>query len=76
MAERLQQVKSQMQIGQSKYGMQTLNQSLCDLYLRQLISLEDAMGNSSDLDELKSLIAATQDPSSKPGPRTTQNRRE
>ncbi|HTE55081.1 MAG TPA: type IV pilus twitching motility protein PilT [Kofleriaceae bacterium] len=62
--DKLQQVKSQMQIGQSKYGMQTLNQSLCDLYLRQQITLEDAMGNSSDLDELKSLIAASQDPAS------------
>jgi twitching motility protein PilT len=60
--DKLQQVKSQMQIGQAKFGMQTLNQSLCDLFLRQQISLEDAMGNSSDLDELKSLMAAAQDP--------------
>jgi twitching motility protein PilT len=60
--DKLQQVKSQMQIGQAKYGMQTLNQALCDLFLRQLISLEDAMSSSSDLDELKSLIAAAQDP--------------
>jgi twitching motility protein PilT len=74
--DKLQQVKSQMQIGQAKYGMQTLNQSLCDLYLRQQISLEEAMGNSSDLDELKSLIAATQDPAAqKQGSRPTQTRR-
>ena len=74
--DKLQQVKSQMQIGQTKYGMQTLNQSLCDLYLRQQISLEEAMGNSSDLDELKSLIAASQDPAAlKQGSRSTQTRR-
>ena len=74
--DKLQQVKSQMQIGQAKYGMQTLNQSLCDLYLRQLISLEEAMGNSSDLDELKTLIASSQDPAAqKQGSRPTQTRR-
>jgi twitching motility protein PilT len=74
--DKLQQVKSQMQIGQAKYGMQTLNQSLCDLYLRQQISLEEAMGNSSDLDELKTLIASSQDPAAqKQGSRPTQTRR-
>jgi twitching motility protein PilT len=75
--DKLQQIKSQMQIGQSKYGMQTLNQSLCDLFLRQLISLEEAMGQSSDLDELKTLIAATRDPAAaRPGaPPSSQTRR-
>jgi twitching motility protein PilT len=74
--DKLQQVKSQMQIGQAKYGMQTLNQSLCDLYLRQQIALEEAMGNSSDLDELKTLIASSQDPAAqKQGSRPTQTRR-
>jgi len=47
-----------MQIGQSKHGMQTLNQSLCDLFLRRLITMEDAMARSSDVDELKNLIAS------------------
>jgi twitching motility protein PilT len=63
--DKLQQVKSQMQMGQSKYGMQTLNQSLCDLLLRGLISMDEAVGSSSDLDELKALMAATQDPNAK-----------
>jgi twitching motility protein PilT len=48
---------SQMQIGQDKFGMQTMNQSLASLYARRLISLEDAMGRSSDPEELKTLIA-------------------
>ncbi|MEZ4404036.1 MAG: type IV pilus twitching motility protein PilT [Kofleriaceae bacterium] len=56
--DKLHQVYSQMQIGQSKHGMQTLNQSLCDLFLRRLVTLEDAMARSSDHDELKNLIAS------------------
>jgi twitching motility protein PilT len=55
--DKLHQVYSQMQIGQSKHGMLTLNQSLCDLFLRRLITLEDAMARSPDHDELKNLIA-------------------
>ena len=56
--DKLHQVYSQMQIGQSKHGMQTLNQSLCDLFTRRLITLEDAMSRSSDADELKNLISS------------------
>ena len=36
--------------------MQTMNQSLASLHLRRLISLEDAIGRSSDPDELRNLI--------------------
>jgi twitching motility protein PilT len=55
--DKLHQIYSQMQIGQSKFGMQTFNQSLCSLYQRRMISLEDAQARSSDQDELKTLIA-------------------
>lgn len=58
--DKVHQIYSQMQIGQSKYGMQTLNQSLCSLYIRKLISLEDSVARSSDPDELKAMIAAAQ----------------
>jgi twitching motility protein PilT len=54
--DKLHQVYSQMQIGQSKFGMQTLNQSLCDLYIRKQISLEETLGHSSEIDELKTMI--------------------
>jgi twitching motility protein PilT len=54
--DKLHQIYSQMQIGQSKFGMQTFNQSLCDLYLRKQISLEEALGHSSEVDELKTMI--------------------
>jgi twitching motility protein PilT len=56
--DKLHQVYSQMQIGQSKFGMQTMNQSLCDLYMRKVISLEDCLGHSSEIDELKTMILA------------------
>jgi twitching motility protein PilT len=54
--DKLHQIYSQMQIGQSKFGMQTMNQSLLDLYMRKLISLEDCLGYSSEVDELKTMI--------------------
>jgi twitching motility protein PilT len=54
--DKLHQIYSQMQIGQSKFGMQTMNQALCDLYLRKQISLEECIGHSSEVDELKTMI--------------------
>jgi twitching motility protein PilT len=54
--DKVHQMYSQMQIGQDKFGMQTMNQSLASLYGRRMISLEDAMGRSSDGEELKTLI--------------------
>ena len=54
--DKLHQVYSQMQIGQSKFGMQTMNQALCDLYLKKTISLDEAIGHSSEIDELKTMI--------------------
>ncbi len=54
--DKLHQIYSQMQIGQSKYGMQTMNQSLCELYLKKQISIDEAIGHSSEVDELKTMI--------------------
>jgi twitching motility protein PilT len=54
--DKLHQVYSQMQIGQSKFGMQTMNQSLVDLYIKKLINLEDCIAHSSEVDELKTMI--------------------
>ncbi len=50
------QIYSQMQVGQSGHGMQTLNQSLFSLYARRLITLEEAMGRSNDAEELRLMI--------------------
>ena len=54
--DKLHQIYSQMQIGQAKFGMQTMNQSLCELYSRKQISLEECLGHSSEIDELKTMI--------------------
>jgi len=55
--DKVHQIYSQMQVGQDKFGMQTMNQSLCSLFLKRLISLEEALGRSSDPDELKQMIS-------------------
>ena len=55
--DKLHQIYSQMQIGQSKFGMQTMNQALTDLYIRKVITLEECIGHSSEIDELKTMIA-------------------
>jgi twitching motility protein PilT len=56
--DKLHQIYSQMQIGQDKFGMQTMNQSICHLFVTGQITMEDAMARSSDQEELKNLIAS------------------
>jgi twitching motility protein PilT len=55
--DKVHQIYSQQQIGQEKWGMQTFNQSLAALYLRKLITYEDAIGRSTDAEELKRIIS-------------------
>jgi twitching motility protein PilT len=55
--DKIHQIYSAMQMGQEVSGMQTLNQSLSQLYQRRLISMETAMSRSPDNDELRSLIS-------------------
>jgi twitching motility protein PilT len=54
--DKIHQVYSSMQVGQEKFGMQTMNQSLAITYQRRLVTLEDAMGRSPDCEELRNLI--------------------
>jgi len=54
--DKVHQIYSSMQVGQEKFGMQTMNQSLASLCQRRMVSLEDAMGRSPDVDELRNLI--------------------
>ncbi len=49
------QIYTHIQTG-AKYGMQTMNQSLADLYQRRLITFDEAISSSSDPEELKKLI--------------------
>jgi twitching motility protein PilT len=55
--DKVHQMYSQMQIGQDKFGMQTMNQSLATLYQRRLITLDAAMSASSLKDELEQMIS-------------------
>jgi len=50
------QIYSSMQLGQEKFGMQTFNQSLSDLYFRGLITYETAMAVTSFPEELTDII--------------------
>ncbi len=61
--DKIHQLYSAMQVGQSKFGMQTMNQSLAGLVQRRLVTLDDAIGRSPDVDELKTLVTQ--------GPKTT-----
>jgi len=66
--DKLHQIYSQMQMGQADSGMQTMNQSLYDLYQRNMISLEDAMAYSGDTDELNGMFDARAiSPGQRPG---------
>lgn len=64
--DKLHQIYSQMQIGQAKYGMQTMNQSLAKLCVSGELSQEEALGRSSDAEELLSLIREAQLARSRP----------
>jgi twitching motility protein PilT len=54
--DKLHQIYSQMQVGQQGSGMQTMNQALFSLYQRRLITMEQAMAHSGDLDEFRAMI--------------------
>jgi twitching motility protein PilT len=54
--DKIHQIYSSMQVGQEGSGMQTMNQSLAQLFQRRLISMDTAMSRSSDPDELRNLI--------------------
>lgn len=56
--DKIHQIYSQMQVGQGKHGMQTMNQALFALFTRKLISLDDAMGWSMDPEELRQMMAS------------------
>ncbi|CAN5166111.1 type IV pilus twitching motility protein PilT [soil metagenome] len=49
------QIYSAMQAG-VRYGMQTMNQSLCALYQRGLVQAEEILSRTEELDELKRMI--------------------
>jgi twitching motility protein PilT len=54
--DKVHQIYGAMQTGQEKLGMQTANQSLASLYHKRAITLETAIGASSNRDELQDMI--------------------
>ena len=58
--DKIHQLYSQMQMGQDKYGMQTMNQALFELVHKKKITLETAMTRSPEPEELKQMIANPQ----------------
>jgi twitching motility protein PilT len=58
--DKVHQIYSSMQAGQEKHGMQTMNQSLLQHYMRRNISLDLALGSSTIPDELQQMIQRAQ----------------
>ena len=54
--DKVHQIYSTMQTGQNKFGMQTMNQSLVELYLKRQISYEEALNRSSVPEELLAMM--------------------
>ncbi len=55
--DKVHQIYSQMQVGQAKFGMQTMNQSLLSIYGRGLVSLNEAMQRSSNPEEFRQMLS-------------------
>ncbi|TMB07952.1 MAG: type IV pilus twitching motility protein PilT [Deltaproteobacteria bacterium] len=60
--DKVHQIYSAMQVGQSKFGMQTFNQSLASLVQKGMITLEEAVARSSDPDELRNVLTSAARP--------------
>jgi len=56
--DKVHQLYSQMQVGQQRFGMQTMNQSLASLIAKRIIAPEVGINASSDPDELRQIMTA------------------
>lgn len=54
--DKIHQIYSQMQVGQSQSHMMTMNQSLYQVYRKGDITLDDALARTSDPEELRTMI--------------------
>src|SRR5438552_3215659 len=46
----------QMQVGQTRYGMQTMSQSLINLVQRNLITNDEALGHATEIEEMRAML--------------------
>jgi twitching motility protein PilT len=58
--DKVHQIYSQMQVGQEKFGMRTMNQSLLELCQKRIISRDDAIRRSPNLEEFTQMLARIQ----------------
>jgi twitching motility protein PilT len=58
--DKLHQIYGMMQAGKEKSGMQTMNESLLQHYLRRNITAEQALGTSTQPDELLQMMQRSQ----------------
>src|SRR5881296_3035716 len=54
--EKVHQIYSQMQVGQTKFGMQTMSQSLVALVQQNLITPEEAIGHATEIEEIRTML--------------------
>jgi len=54
--EKVHQMYSQMQVGQTKFGMQTMSQTLIDLVQRNIISHDEALGHATEIEEVRTML--------------------
>lgn len=54
---KIQQMYSAMQVGQERYGMQTLNQALFKLYKHRQITMEDCIARCTDVEEMRGMLS-------------------
>jgi twitching motility protein PilT len=54
--EKIHQIYSQMQVGQTKFGMQTMSQSLVNLVQKNVITTEEAMGHATEAEEMRQML--------------------
>jgi len=54
--DKVHQIYSSMQTGQTQFGMQTMNQSLLELYQKRLIAYDDAIGRSTVPEEMLTML--------------------
>jgi twitching motility protein PilT len=73
--DKVHQIYSSMQVGQEKYQMQTLNQSLFSLFQRRLISQEEATNRSVEPEELRMMMEGRTSMGTPGGPAPLQGRR-
>jgi twitching motility protein PilT len=59
--EKVRQIYSQMQVGQNKFGMQTMSQALVALVQQNLITPDVAIGRATEPEEVRQMLGQPRD---------------